>query len=86
MFVKMQNKRGATVRVPKDARCAVNIAVLSPENFDKWDSFRSLLLVKTVPMVQMLPRKERQKILLNLQIRDFKDGEFIIKQGEQGGY
>ena len=58
--------------------------MLSPENFDKWESFRSLLLVKTVPMVQMLPRKERQKILLNLTIRDFKDGEFIITQGEQG--
>jgi CRP-like cAMP-binding protein len=63
---------------------AVNVAVLSPEHFDKWDSFRNLLLVKTVPMVQMLPRKERQKILQNLFIRDFKDGEYIIRQGEQG--
>jgi CRP-like cAMP-binding protein len=62
----------------------VNVAVLSPEHFDKWDSFRNLLLVKTVPMVQMLPRKERQKILQNLQIRDFKDGDYIIRQGEQG--
>lgn len=72
------------MRVPKDAKCAVNVAVLSPEHFDKWDSFRNLLLVKTVPMVQMLPRKERQKILQNLQIRDFKDGDYIIRQGEQG--
>jgi hypothetical protein len=79
-----QQKRGATVRVPKDAKMAVNVAVLSPEHFDKWDSFRNLLLVKTVPMVQMLPRKERQKILQNLFIRDFKDGEYIIRQGEQG--
>ena len=62
----------------------MNVAVLSPEHFDKWDSFRNLLLVKTVPMVQMLPRKERQKILQNLQIRDFKDGDYIIRQGEQG--
>lgn len=72
------------MRVPKDAKVAVNVAVLTPEHFDKWDTFRNLLLVKTVPMVQMLPRKERQKILQNLFIRDFKDGEYIIRQGEQG--
>ncbi|KAJ1429688.1 cyclic nucleotide-binding-like protein [Ochromonadaceae sp. CCMP2298] len=79
-----QNKRGATVRVPKDSPCPVNVAVLLPELFDKWDSFRNLLLVKTVPMVQMLPRRERQTILRNLQIRDFKDKDFIVRQGEQG--
>ncbi len=61
------------MRVPKDAKVAVNVAVLSPEHFDKWDSFHNLLLVKTVPMVQMLPRKERQKILQNLSIKDFRD-------------
>ena len=74
------------MRVPKDSKVAVNIAVLSPEHFDKWDSFRNLLLVKTVPMIQMLPRKERQRILQNLSIRDFKDGDYIIRQGEQGKY
>lgn len=78
------NKRGATVRVPKDSIVSVNIAVLSLEYFDKWDSFRNLLLIKTVPMIQMLPRKERQKILQNLQIREFKDNEYIIKQGDHG--
>jgi hypothetical protein len=79
-----QQKRGATVRVPKDAKVAVNVAVLSPEHFDKWDSFRNLLLVKTVPMIQMLPRKERQKILQNLSIKDFRDGDYIIRQGDVG--
>jgi len=74
------------VRVPKDAKVAVNVAVLSPEHFDKWDSFRNLLLVKTVPMVQMLPRKERQKILQNLSIKDFRDGDYIIRQGDVGTY
>lgn len=74
------------MRVPKDAPVAVNVAVLSPEHFDKWDTFRNLLLVKTVPMIQMLPRKERQKILQNLTIRDFRDGDYIIRQGEQGRY
>lgn len=83
---RTQQKRGATVRVPKDAKVAVNVAVLSPEHFDKWDSFRNLLLVKTVPMVQMLPRKERQKILQNLSIKDFRDGDYIIRQGDVGKY
>lgn len=72
--------------MPKDAKVAVNVAVLSPEHFDKWDSFRNLLLVKTVPMIQMLPRKERQKILQNLSIKDFRDGDYIIRQGDVGKY
>eukprot|EP01032_Pedospumella_encystans_P009513 gene9513-11190_t len=83
-LTRRAQKRGATVRVPKDAKVAVNVAVLSPEHFDKWDSFRNLLLVKTVPMVQMLPRKERQKILQNLSIKDFRDGDYIIRQGDVG--
>lgn len=82
--VNGQNKRGATVRVPKDSQCPVNVAMLDPEHFDKWDSFRNLLLVKTVPLVQMLPRKERQKILQNLTIREFSNGEYIVTQGEIG--
>eukprot|EP01039_Chlorochromonas_danica_P006130 gene6130-6750_t len=78
------NKRGATVRVPYDSPIDVQVAKLSMEYFDKWESFRNLLLVKTVPLVQKLPRKERSKILQNLQIREFKDGDYIIKQGEKG--
>jgi hypothetical protein len=80
-----QNKRGATVRVPKDSKVSsVRVAVLTPEYFEKWDSFRNLLLVKSVPMIQMLPRKERQKITQDLVIREFKDGEYIIRQGDHG--
>ena len=62
----------------------VNIAVLTSEYFDKWDSFRYLLLIKTVPMIQTLPRKERQRIVQNLVIKEFKDGEYIIRQGDTG--
>lgn len=35
-------------------------------------------------MIQKLPRKERSTILQHLQIREFKDGDYIIKQGEKG--
>lgn len=81
----LQNKRGATVRVPKDSKVpSVRVAVLTPDLFEKWDSFRNLLLVKSVPMIQMLPRKERQKISQELVIREFKDGEYIIRQGDHG--
>jgi CRP-like cAMP-binding protein len=85
LIFALQNKRGATVRVPKDSKVSsVRVAVLTPENFEKWDSFRNLLLVKSVPMIQMLPRKERQKITQELVIREFKDGEYIIRQGDHG--
>lgn len=83
-LTRRANKRGATVRVPKDAPGPVDVAVLTPEFFLDWDSFRSILLVRTVPLIQMLPRKERNKILQNLVIREFKDGEYIIRQGEKG--
>jgi len=85
LIFALQNKRGATVRVPKDSKVSsVRVAVLTPDNFEKWDSFRNLLLVKSVPMIQMLPRKERQKITQELVIREFKDGEYIIRQGDHG--
>ena len=62
----------------------MEVAILHPAFFDRWDSFRNLLLVKTVPLVQMLPRRERQKILQNLTIKEYKDSEYIIRQGEKG--
>ncbi len=37
-----------------------------------------------MPLIQKLPRKERMTILQNLQIKDFKDGEYICHQGEIG--
>jgi CRP-like cAMP-binding protein len=35
-------------------------------------------------MIQKLPRKERSTILQNLEVREFKDGDYICTQGEQG--
>jgi [calcium/calmodulin-dependent protein kinase] kinase len=54
------------------------------EYFDKWEQFRNLLLVKTVPLIQILPRKERSHILQSLVVREYRDGEYIIRQGEKG--
>ncbi|RYH24736.1 hypothetical protein EON65_16395 [archaeon] len=70
--------------MPTDSPTSVKVARLSAEFFDHWESFRNLLLVKTVPLIQKLPRKERSQILQHLQVREFKDGDYIIKQGEKG--
>ncbi len=79
-----QTKRGATVRVPVDSTVPVAVARLTVEHFEKWEQFRNLLLVKTVPLIQILPRKERSHILQSLVVREYRDGEYIIRQGEKG--
>eukprot|EP01033_Poteriospumella_lacustris_P008743 gene8744-6283_t len=78
------NKRGATVRVPKDSPTKVEVAKLTPDHFEKWSHFRYLLLAKAVPLIQKLPRKERSQILQSLIVREFRDGDYIVHQGEIG--
>lgn len=65
------------MRVPADSPIPVQVAKLSLEYFDKWETFRNLLLVKTVPLIQKLPRKERSKILQHLQIREFRGAGIV---------
>lgn len=67
-----------------DSTVPVAVARLTVEHFDKWEQFRNLLLVKTVPLIQILPRKERSHILQSLVVREYRDGEYIIRQGEKG--
>lgn len=43
-----------------------------------------MLLVRTVPLLQKLPKEERQKILRDVRIQRFEDGDYIIKQGDIG--
>jgi cAMP-dependent protein kinase regulator len=76
--------RGATCRIPKDSPVPVHIAILTAEFFNKWASLRNLLLVRTVPLLQKLPKEERQKILREMRIHRFEDGEHIIRQGDVG--
>lgn len=79
-------KRGATCRVPTDSPCSVYVAKIGAEHFDKkqWCDFRNILLGRTVPLIQGLPRKERIQILQSLTIKEFKDKEYIIRQGDVG--
>lgn len=60
------------------------MARLTPEHFDKWAQFRYVLLAKAVPLIQKLPRKERSQILLSLQVREYRGGDYIVHQGEIG--
>jgi hypothetical protein len=76
--------RGATCRVPKDSPVPVSIGIISPADFEKWDSFRNLLIVKSVPLLQKLPKDERQNILRDVKIKRFDDGDVIIREGDVG--
>ena len=90
---------------------AVEVARLAPENFDKWESFRNILLVRTVSLIQTLSKSERfrcshllvssivvlsshrqfprfdvirLKILQQIEVKEFKHDEYIVRQGEIG--
>jgi hypothetical protein len=110
LWILIQIRRGATVRVPADATVAVEVARLAPENFDKWESFRNILLVRTVSLIQTLSKSERfhfsllfllklcclslrrcsrsdfirLKILQQIEVKEFKHDEYIVRQGEIG--
>jgi hypothetical protein len=74
--------------VPTDSPCSVFVAKIHSEHFDlkMWSDFRNILLGRTVPLIQGLPRKERIQILQSLTIKEFKDDEYIIRQGDKGEY
>eukprot|EP01034_Spumella_vulgaris_P036339 gene36339-44829_t len=65
---------------------AVYVAKVPAEQFDlkQWCDFRNILLGRSVPLIQGLPRKERIQILQSLTIKEFKDKEYIIRQGDVG--
>jgi signal-transduction protein with cAMP-binding, CBS, and nucleotidyltransferase domain len=44
------------------------------------------LLVREVPLIKALSRTERQKVLTQIEVKVFRDKEFIIRQGDIGDY
>ncbi len=60
------------------------VACLEEENFDKWNTFRTVLLVRSVPLMQLLPRHDRQEIMAHMIIRTYHKDEYIIRQGDIG--
>jgi hypothetical protein len=56
-----------------------------PEQFTIWESYRNILLVQGVPLIQSIPRSERIVVISHAVIKAYKTGDCIIKQGEMGG-
>lgn len=81
---KKERPRDATVRIPRDSSVSVDIARLSKENFHIWEDYRAKLLVHAVPLIQMIPREERSILIDATTIKEYKDGQHIIRQGEIG--
>lgn len=46
--------------------------------------FPCFCTVQGVPLIQSVPRGERVAMISQAQIREFREGEYIIKQGEVG--
>lgn len=46
--------------------------------------FLQFFTVQGVPLIQSVPRGERVAMISQAQIREFREGEYIIKQGEVG--
>jgi hypothetical protein len=63
---------------------SVAVATLCPEQFSKWDSLRSLLLVKNVPFINSLGAKETEHLLKNITMREYDNGDYIVRQGDVG--
>lgn len=57
---------------------------MTSEHFDTWSDFRDLLLDRSVPLFQRLPKQERLNILRHATFMQFKDKEPIMKQYELG--
>jgi CRP-like cAMP-binding protein/tRNA A-37 threonylcarbamoyl transferase component Bud32 len=62
----------------------VAIAKLEKEHFLLWKDFRHALLVRSVPLMQLVPPKQRQEIMAHLSITSFSKDTYIIRKGELG--
>jgi hypothetical protein len=63
---------------------SIDIACLLPEQFTIWESYRNILLVQGVPLIQSIPRSERIVVISHAVTKAYKTGECIIKQGDMG--
>jgi hypothetical protein len=70
--------------VPDDSPCCIEVAKLPIDKFDIWELYRNMLLVKAAPLIQQLPKEELLDIIEKMTIKEYKPGEYIIRQGDQG--
>lgn len=88
-LTKQPRVRSATIRIPLLTDCeepspSVVLAKLTSEHFDEWQTFRKVLITKTVPLIQWLPKDRRTELLSQMETEHYNANDYIIKQGESG--
>jgi hypothetical protein len=76
-----QMTRDCSAVVPEDCECDVVIASLEEKYFDRWQQFRSRLTIRSVPIVQSLPKTVRNQILSKAIEKYYSYGDYIVRQG-----
>ena len=72
--------RDATVR----AVCPTTCLMLRKEDFDLCVDVKLFLIMQKVPLFTDLSREEQLKILPNLIPAEYNDGDYVVRQGEEG--
>ncbi len=62
------------------------VGIVEPHNFNKFNQFRQTLLVRNIPLIEMIPVTERETLITNAEIVNYQDTDYIIKQGQLGEY
>jgi CRP-like cAMP-binding protein len=57
---------------------------VTSDHFHLWNDFRIFLLMNAVPLFRTLPTPEQIEMYSLLQHEEFKDGQYIVKQGDIG--
>lgn len=57
---------------------------ITPAHFDKWETYYQFLLIKSISLFQHLETQETKETIRKLQVREYKDGDYICTQGEIG--
>ena len=88
-LTKQPRVRSATIRIPlltdcEDLSPSVVLAKLTSQHFDEWQTFRKVLITKTVPLIQWLPKDRRTELLSQMETEHYNTNDYIIKQGEIG--
>eukprot|EP00605_Chrysophyceae_sp_TOSAG23-4_P002104 GSChrysophyteH1.ASY1.ANO1.2330.1 assembled CDS len=77
--------RNATIRASSSLHGgSIKIARIAPHYFERWSFFRMMLMVKAVPFLSQLPCSDRQDLIRLTQITHYSNGEYIIRQGDDG--
>lgn len=64
----------------------VIVGLVEPHHFNKFGHFRQALLVRNIPLIEMIPASEREMLISNADIVNYQDTDYIIKQGQLGEY